>query len=53
MAEQRIGRQTPTQSVVMPYKDTKGPEAGQLYYEQKMPYSITTKVKSSTARWSP
>lgn len=31
MAEQRIGRQTPTQSVVIPYKDTKGPEAVQLY----------------------
>lgn len=31
MAEQRIGRQTPTQSVVIPYKETKGPEAVQLY----------------------
>ena len=35
MAEQRIGRQTPTQSVVIPYKDTKGPEAVLLYNKKK------------------
>lgn len=27
----RVGRQTPTVSVVLPYKDTKGPEAIELY----------------------
>lgn len=31
MAEQRTGRQTPTQSVVIPYTKTKGPEAVRLY----------------------
>lgn len=31
MAEERIGRQTPTLSVVLPYKDTKGDEAIALY----------------------
>lgn len=31
MSEKRIGRQTPTQSVVLPYKDTKGKEAIDLY----------------------
>lgn len=31
MAEQRIGRQTPTQSVVLPYLQTKGQEAIDLY----------------------
>ena len=33
MAEQRKGRQTPTQSVVLPYYDTKGQEAINLYNE--------------------
>ena len=27
----RVGRQTPTVSVILPYKDTKGPEAVELY----------------------
>ena len=31
MAELRRGRQTPTQSVVIPYSDTKGPDAIKLY----------------------
>lgn len=31
MAEKRIGRQTPTQSVVLPYSETKGQEASELY----------------------
>lgn len=31
MAEQRKGRQTPTQSVVLPYYDTKGQEAIEFY----------------------
>lgn len=31
MAEERIGRQTPTCSVVLPYKDTRGAEAVELY----------------------
>ena len=31
MTEQRIGRQTPTQVVVLPYTETKGPEAIELY----------------------
>lgn len=31
MPEKRIGRQTPTQSVVLPYKETKGQEAVDLY----------------------
>lgn len=31
MAEQRKGRQTPTQSVVLPYKKTLGNEAVSLY----------------------
>lgn len=31
MAETRRGRQTPTQSVVLPYTDTKGSEAVELY----------------------
>lgn len=31
MAEPRKGRQTPTQSVVLPYFETKGPEAIELY----------------------
>lgn len=31
MAERRIGRQTPTQSVVLPYSETKGQEASELY----------------------
>ena len=31
MAKQRIGRQTPTQSVVLPYFVTKGQEAAELY----------------------
>lgn len=35
MAEQRIGRQTPTQSVVIPYRETKGPEAVLLYNKKK------------------
>lgn len=34
MAE-RIGRQTPTQSVVIPYSLTKGPEAAELYAKSK------------------
>lgn len=33
MAELRKGRQTPTQSVVLPYYDTKGQEAINLYNE--------------------
>ena len=33
MGEQRKGRQTPTQSVVLPYYDTKGQEAIDLYNE--------------------
>ncbi len=31
MAEKRLGRQTPTQSVVLPYSETKGQEASELY----------------------
>ena len=31
MAEPRKGRQTPTQSVILPYYDTKGSEAIELY----------------------
>lgn len=31
MREKKIGRQTPTQSLVLPYKDTKGQEAVDLY----------------------
>lgn len=31
MAEQRKGRQTPTQSVVLPYSQTRGQEAAKLY----------------------
>ena len=31
MAEPRKGRQTPTQSVILPYFETKGPEAIELY----------------------
>ncbi|MDY4631992.1 MAG: terminase, partial [Dorea formicigenerans] len=31
MAETRKGRQTPTQSVVLPYSQTEGPEAIALY----------------------
>lgn len=31
MSEKRIGRQTPTQSVVLPYKETKGQDAIDLY----------------------
>ena len=31
MAEQRKGRQTPTQSVTIPYKKTLGQEAEELY----------------------
>ena len=31
MAKKRIGRQTPTQSVVLPYSNTKGNEAIELY----------------------
>ena len=27
----RVGRQSPTVSVILPYKDTKGPEAIELY----------------------
>lgn len=33
MEEKRIGRQTPTQSVVLPYKNTRGNEAVELYSE--------------------
>lgn len=33
MAEGRKGRQTPTQSVILPYSSTKGPEAVQIYRE--------------------
>lgn len=33
MAKQRIGRQTPTQSVVLPYYDTGGEEAVALYHQ--------------------
>lgn len=33
MAEVRIGRQTPTQSVILPYSETKGQEAIELYHE--------------------
>ncbi len=29
--EKRIGRQTPTQSVILPYKETKGQEAADIY----------------------
>ena len=28
----RVGRQTPTVSVILPYTDTKGAEAVELYY---------------------
>lgn len=31
MAEKRLGRQTPTQSVILPYSETKGQEAAELY----------------------
>lgn len=31
MSEKRIGRQEPTQSVILPYKDTKGQDAVDLY----------------------
>ena len=31
MAKSKEGRQTPTQSVVLPYKDTRGQEAIELY----------------------
>lgn len=31
MAETRLGRQTPTQSVTIPYSETKGQEAAELY----------------------
>ena len=31
MAEARKGRQTPTQSIVLPYEETKGKEAIDLY----------------------
>ena len=31
MGEKKRGRQTPTQSVVLPYTETKGPEAIELY----------------------
>ena len=31
MAEPRLGRQTPTQSVILPYYETKGSEAIELY----------------------
>lgn len=33
MSETRKGRQTPTQSVILPYSDTKGQEAINLYAE--------------------
>ena len=33
MAEPRLGRQTPTQSVILPYYETKGSEAIELYNE--------------------
>ena len=33
MAELRLGRQTPTQSVILPYYETKGSEAIELYNE--------------------
>ena len=29
MAEKRLGRQTPTQSVILPYSETKGQEAAE------------------------
>lgn len=32
MADVRMGRQTPTQSVILPYIQTKGPEAIELYH---------------------
>ena len=32
MADVRMGRQTPTQSVILPYSETKGPEAIDLYH---------------------
>ena len=31
MAETRLGRQTPTQSVVIPYSETRGQEAIETY----------------------
>jgi hypothetical protein len=31
MAKSKEGRQTPTQSIVLPYKDTRGSEAIELY----------------------
>ena len=40
----KVGRQSPTVSVILPYTDTKGPEAIELYklyLGQKMPYSVT------------
>ena len=33
MAERRLGRQTPTQAVVIPYSETKGQEAADIYAE--------------------
>lgn len=33
MSEKKVGRQTPTQSVVLPYKQTRGAEAVSLYNE--------------------
>ena len=33
MAEPKLGRQTPTQSVILPYYETKGSEAIDLYNE--------------------
>lgn len=35
MTETRLGRQTPTQAVVLPYEDTKGGEAVLLYNQSK------------------
>ena len=35
MAEIRKGRQTPTQSVILPYAETKGDEAIRLYNSSK------------------
>ncbi len=45
MDTKRIGRQTPTQSVTLPYTETKGQEAADLYAKTGNEFFLTQKQK--------
>ena len=66
MTETRLGRQTPTQSVTIPYSKTRGQEAAELYaktgnelleWQQLLQCDIRSEErrvgKECRSRWSP